>query len=168
MILLIGVLLGVLFNALSPRGVKLLGPVPGSSADGIEEIALDEVWALYRERKAVFVDARSAEEFAAGHIPGALLLPKDDFDEVLSSWTTLVPFDTLLITYCGGGSCDSSHDVAEWMKEEGYSKVKVFRDGWEKWKGAGYPAEGDSKEGKKAERERQAPSSRGDPGPGEG
>lgn len=164
-ILLFGALLGVIYNTFSPRGIDLLGPVPRPDANGIEELGLDEVWALYTERKGVFVDARSAEEFAAGRIPGALLLTKDDFDQALSSWTALIPFDTLLITYCGGGSCDSSRDVAELLKEEGYLQVKVFRDGWEKWKLAGYPVEGNSQKGKTTKTDRQADSSLDDAGP---
>ena len=135
-----GAVLGVLFNAVSPRGIELLGPVPARHAMGIEELKLKDAWALHKARTGVFVDARSAEEFGAGHIPGALLLPKDDFEEALSSWKALIPFDTLLIPYCGKG-CDSSWDVAELLKEEGYSEVKVFYGGWDKWKGAGYPVE---------------------------
>jgi rhodanese-related sulfurtransferase len=165
LIVLTGALLGVLSNALSPRGLGLLGPVPRPDTKGIEEVGLDEVWVLHRERKAIFVDARSAEEFAAGHIPGALLLPKEDFEEALSSWTTLIPFDTLLVTYCGGGSCETSRDVAELLKEEGYTQVKVFWGGWEKWREAGYPAEGDSPKGKKTKGGGQTSSSRSDTGP---
>lgn len=147
-ICLAGAILGVLFNALSPRGIDLLGPVPHRKAEGIGELRLEEAWALHKERTGVFVDARSAEEFSAGHIPGALLLPLDDFDEAVSSWTDLIPLETLLITYCAGAGCDSSWDVAELLKEEGYSQIKVFFGGWEQWKGAGYPVEKDELKGK--------------------
>ena len=140
-ICLAGAILGVLFNAVSPRGIGLLGPVPHREAKGISELELEEAWAVHQEGTGVFVDARSAKEFAAGHIPGALLLPLDDFDEAVSSWTDLIPPETLLITYCAGAGCDSSWDVAELLKEEGYSRVKVFFGGWEQWKGAGYPVE---------------------------
>jgi rhodanese-related sulfurtransferase len=147
-ICLAGAILGVLFNALSPGGIGLLGPVPHREAKGIGELELEEAWALHQKGTGVFVDARSAKEFAAGHIPGALLLPLDDFDEAVSSWTDLIPPETLLITYCAGAGCDSSWDVAELLKEEGYSRVKVFFGGWEQWKGAGYPVEEEAPAGK--------------------
>jgi rhodanese-related sulfurtransferase len=76
-----------------------------------------------------------------------LLLPPDDFDEAVSSWTDLIPLETLLITYCAGAGCDSSWDVAELLEEEGYSRVKVFFGGWQEWKGAGYPVEKDEQTG---------------------
>ena len=148
MICLAGAVFGVLFNAVSPRGIDLLGPVPHRQAEGIGELGLKEAWALHKESAGVFVDARSAEEFRAGHIPGALLLPLDDFDEAVSSWTDLIPLETLLITYCAGAGCDSSWDVAELLKEEGYLRVKVFFGGWEQWKDAGYPVEKEEQTGK--------------------
>lgn len=140
-ICLVGAGLGLLINAFSPQGIPLLGPVPAPHKKGIEQIALERVWALFQVKKGVFVDARSAEEFRAGHIPGALLLPLDAFEETVSSWTNLIPADTLLITYCSGEGCESSTDVAALLVEEGYSQVKVFFGGWEHWKRAGYPVE---------------------------
>jgi rhodanese-related sulfurtransferase len=160
MICLAGAVIGVLFNAVSPRGIDLLGPVPHREVKGIGELGLEEAWDLHKERTGVFVDARSAEEFGAGHIPGALLLPLDDFDEAVSSWTDLIPLETLLITYCDGAGCDSSLDVAELLKEEGYSQVKVFFGGWEKWKGAGYPVEKEGQTGKEPEGVSQLQSNR--------
>jgi rhodanese-related sulfurtransferase len=159
-----GLVLGVLFNAVSPRGIPLFGPVPARQVKGIEELRLEEAWALHKERKGVFVDSRSAEEFGAGHIPGALLLPKEGFDDAISSWKALIPFDTLLIPYCGEG-CDSSWDVAELLKEEGYSRIKVFYGGWDKWKGAGYPVERVAHEAMEPEGEARLHSNRDVQGP---
>jgi rhodanese-related sulfurtransferase len=137
--------LGILVNAVSPRGIPLLGPVPLRGGNGIEEIPLEEAWALHKEGRGVFVDARSAKEYRAGHIPRALLLSPDAFEETVSSWKDLLPADTLLITYCGGEGCESSRDVAALLIEEGYRRVKVFFGGWEQWKKAGYPVENRSK-----------------------
>lgn len=149
MICLTGAVFGVLFNAVSPRGIDLLGPVPHREVEGIGRLGLEDALALHKERAGIFVDARSAEEFGAGHIPGALLLPPDDFDGAVASWKDLVPLETLLITYCAGAGCDSSLDVAELLKEEGYSRVKVFFGGWEQWKGAGYPVQEEEQTGGK-------------------
>jgi rhodanese-related sulfurtransferase len=160
-ICLVGAGLGLLVNAISPRGLPLLGPVPAFDTKGIERIALEEAWALFREDKGVFVDARSAEEFRAGHIPRALLLPLHAFEETVSSWTNLIPADTLLITYCSGEECESSTDVAALLVEEGYSQVKVLFGGWEHWKRAGYPVETVGQKGPKPDRDSRLHSNRG-------
>lgn len=142
--------LGILVNAASPWGIPLLGPLPATDNEGIADIELGEAWALCNEGKALFVDARSPEEFRAGHIPGALLLPVDDFEETVASRRSLIPLETLLITYCAGEGCDSSREVAALLVEEGYSQVKVFFGGWEDWKRAGYPVEKGSSRGERA------------------
>jgi rhodanese-related sulfurtransferase len=142
--------LGVLVNAVSPWGIPLLGPVPAGYNEGVTGIELGEAWALYSEGNASFVDARSPQEFCAGHIPGALSLTLDDFEETVASWKNLIPLETLLVTYCSGEGCDSSREVAVLLVEEGYSQVKVFFGGWEHWKEAGYPVEKESSEGERA------------------
>lgn len=139
--------LGIFVNALSSRGIPLFGPVPEGGRGGIAEVDLKQAWALYQEGKAVFVDARSPREYRAGHIPRAFLLSQDTFEEAASSWRSLVPLDTPVITYCSGEGCDSSKEVAALLIDAGYSRVKVFFGGWEEWKRAGYPVEKDSSGG---------------------
>lgn len=139
--------LGLLVNAVSPLGIPLFGPVPAPVWEGIEGIGLEAVWALYQKGEGTFVDARSPQEFHAGHIPRALLLSKDTFEASIESWKALVPRETLLITYCAGAGCESSREVAALLMEEGYTRVKVFFGGWEKWHRAGYPVEKSAPEG---------------------
>jgi hydroxyacylglutathione hydrolase len=141
--------LGVLVNAISPWGIPLFGPVSTGDVEGIADIGLGEAWALCNQGKAVFVDARSPEEYRAGHIPGALLLTLDDFEETVATWRNLIPSETLLIAYCSGEGCESSREVAALLAEEGYTRVKVFFGGWEHWTGAGYPVEKGSSGGKR-------------------
>ncbi len=87
---------------------------------------------------ACFVDARSAEEYAEGHIPGATSLP---FDDVFKDPEKAKQLDThgraVVITYCGGGDCDLSRNLAFSLIEAGHKKVLVFMGGMPGWKDAG-------------------------------
>ena len=85
------------------------------------------------------MDARSREEFCEGHIPGAQLLTQDDFDQEILRFSEIVPHDTLLVTYCSGEACGSSKEVADLLIDAGYTNVKIFFGGWEKWKLKGCP-----------------------------
>lgn len=160
LICLVGASLGILVNAVSPRGLPLWGPVPVRDTAGIGEVGLQEAWGLYQERQGLFVDARSRAEFRAGRIPGALLLSLDTFQETVSSWRGLIPSDTLLIAYCSSAGCESSWEVALLLKEEGYSRVMVFQGGWEDWKGAGYPMETAQHKGTERQVDSRLPSNR--------
>lgn len=161
LICLVGAGLGLLVNAVSPRGIPLIGPIPASHKVGIEEIAPEEAWALFQEKKGTFVDARSADDFRAGHIPGALLFPLHAFEETLSLWRNLISADTLLIIYCSGEGCEASRDVAALLKEVGYSRVKVLLGGWEQWKRAGYSVETVGQKALEPERDSRLHSKRG-------
>ena len=87
---------------------------------------------------ALFVDARSAAEYAEGHIPGAVNLP---FDDVFRNPDKAKALDTkgraIIITYCGGGDCDLSRNLAFSLIDAGRRKVLVFLDGVPGWKEGG-------------------------------
>ena len=76
------------------------------------DITLTQAKALY-DQGTMFVDARSAEEFAVKHIEGAISLPLDAFSggkrpEALE----ILDPGARVVIYCGGGDCHASHDVA--------------------------------------------------------
>jgi 3-mercaptopyruvate sulfurtransferase SseA len=88
---------------------------------------------------AVFVDARSAEEYAEGHIPGAISLP---FDDVFKDPDKAKNFDSggkPIITYCSGGDCELSKSLATSFIDNGHKKVLVFMGGMPGWKDPGNP-----------------------------
>jgi len=105
------------------------------------EVKLPNVKKFFDAGAAVFVDAREASEYSAGHIAGALSVP---FDDAVAKPALLEPFKQAgrpLILYCSGGDCELSKDLARNMVAEGIRKVLVFTDGFPAWAAAGYPVE---------------------------
>ncbi|MCL6449408.1 MAG: rhodanese-like domain-containing protein [Armatimonadetes bacterium] len=47
----------------------------------------------------------------------------------------------MLVTYCDGGECDLSVELAKELIDRGYSNVFVFGEGYPGWEEAGYPVE---------------------------
>ena len=96
----------------------------------------------YFDAGAVFlVDAREPEEYAEGHIAGAINLP---FDHVITDPERLEGLDPEgkpIVTYCGGGSCELSLNLAWELIRTGQSRVLVFMGGYPEWESAGYPIE---------------------------
>lgn len=92
-----------------------------------------------------FVDVREESEFAAGHVPGARLVPRG-FLEVKADlahpkrdpW--LGDRDRKLLLYCGGGQ--RSVLATRTLQEMGFSQVASLREGWAGWTKRGYPTEG--------------------------
>ena len=119
-----------------PGAAAPAGPAVPDSKEPIEAHSAF-VKQLYDAKSALFLDARSAEEFAEGHIPGAKNLPFDDVFKNPDRLKGLGPLDRPIVTYCGGGDCDLSKSLAFSLVDAGYRKVLVFMDGVPGWKNSG-------------------------------
>jgi rhodanese-related sulfurtransferase len=82
----------------------------------------------------LWVDARPEEDFARGHIPGAMLLNEDEWDAQLRTFLTAWSPERKIVVYCSAQSCNASHAVAERLRNEaGLKDVHVLEGGWEGW-----------------------------------
>lgn len=100
-----------------------------------DSILLSEVW--QSKQSVLWVDARSIEDYTLGHIPGAVRLTEDDWNELLPDLLKEWNPDSMVVVYCGSRSCRASEEVAKRLREEvGLKGVFVLHGGWETWKGA--------------------------------
>ena len=82
----------------------------------------------------MWVDARPDTQFQAGHIPNAIQLNEDRWDELLSRMLGVWSPDRRVIVYCSSQSCAASHEVAKRLRENaGLKDVYVLKGGWETW-----------------------------------
>jgi rhodanese-related sulfurtransferase len=85
-------------------------------------------------KDALWIDARADADYARAHIPGAISLNEDRWDDllpaVLDQWNPTMK----VVVYCSSLSCQTSHDVARRLREQaGMSNVFVLKGGWETW-----------------------------------
>lgn len=100
----------------------------------------DEISVQEAERlgpQALWLDARPDAQFEAAHVPGAIQLNEDRWNELLpvalKEWS---PARTTVV-YCSSQSCGASREVAERLrKEAGLKQVFVLDGGWESWQAA--------------------------------
>jgi len=89
-------------------------------------------------KTVLWVDARPDAEFARGHIPGALALNEDRWDDLLPG--LLDHWDTTrkIVVYCSSLSCQTSRDVARRLRQdESLPNVFILQGGWEAWQKRG-------------------------------
>ncbi len=100
-------------------------------------VANDEVTiqdALAWGESLLWVDARPDAEFETKHIPGALSLNEDRWNELLPQVLTTWAPEKRIVVYCSSQSCAASHEVARRLREEaGLKNVFVLHGGWEAW-----------------------------------
>lgn len=92
---------------------------------------------LINREKAVVVDVRSAEEFAAGHVVGAKNVPLDELESRLPGMVKNKALPVIL--FCASGA-RSSRAVAI-AKKLGYEQVQSLGGGLKAWKEANLPVE---------------------------
>jgi len=83
------------------------------------------------------VDVREQDEYAAGHLPGALHLSKGVIERDIEK--NMADPEAVIVCYCGGGS--RSALAAESLRRMGYTSVISMAGGMRDWKAAGYPVE---------------------------
>jgi rhodanese-related sulfurtransferase len=86
----------------------------------------------------LWIDARPDADFAKAHIPGALALNEDRWDDllpaVLDHWEDHWDANRKIVVYCSSLSCQTSRDVARRLREEGnLPNVFILEGGWESW-----------------------------------
>lgn len=104
-------------------------------------ISLADAAKLFTEKAAVFIDARSNEDFRKGHIQGAKSLPWQDVDQRFIEIAEDISPDATIITYCDGETCELSHDLALFLIDMGFKDVKVLVNGWSVWQETSLPVE---------------------------
>ena len=131
-------------NGLRSDGIPWVGDWSAASSattdDGLGlEISLEEAQILFFTKEAVFLDARSPEAYARGHIEGARNLPWVFFEERAPAVLADISKETPIVTYCDGEGCALSAELAVALMARGYDQVKVLANGWSVWVENGLP-----------------------------
>lgn len=109
--------------------------VLAGSAFGGEPIAPRQLAARLAGANApLVIDVRTPEEFAQGHVPGAVLIPHDQLAQRLAE----IPADRELVLYCHSGR---RAILAERVLNENGRQVSQLDGSWLGWQAAGLPSE---------------------------
>jgi rhodanese-related sulfurtransferase len=102
----------------------------------IHEIPLQDAERAIQQAD-VLIDVREADEFAAGHLPGAVLVPRGLLEFKLSGTPALSSRDLKVVLYCKtSGRAALS---AQAMQSMGYLNVTSIAGGYDAWAAAGKP-----------------------------
>jgi rhodanese-related sulfurtransferase/DNA-binding transcriptional ArsR family regulator len=102
--------------------------------DALEPISRAELVERAGRGEVVILDVRPTEEFAAGHIPGALSVPLDQLDAALSR----LPKRARIVAYCRGPYCVLAPQAVQRLRVNGFNALRLV-DGMPEWRLAGLP-----------------------------
>ena len=104
--------------------------------DELEPVPAREVLERLRKGLVTVLDVRPAEEYAAGHLPGAINVPV----EKLAAYLSKLPKRKEVVAYCRGPYCLMSFDAVEKLRRHGF-KARRMEDGYPEWRAAGLPVD---------------------------
>lgn len=107
-----------------------------SGVDGMEPIGRKSLLDRAKRGEAIVVDVRPAEEFAAGHVAGALSIPLSALEARLSE----IPADREVVAYCRGPYCVLAAEAVRELRARGFRAVR-FEEGYPEWRDSGFPVE---------------------------
>lgn len=102
--------------------------------DAMEPVSRTELRKRLKDGLVTVLDVRSAEEFALGHIPGAINIPVAELKRRLVE----LPKKQEIVAYCRGAYCVMAFDAVGTLRESGF-KSRRLEDGMPEWRAAGLP-----------------------------
>jgi ArsR family transcriptional regulator len=102
--------------------------------DDIEAVSRTELLERSRAGTVTILDVRPEDEFALGHLPGALNIPLRELEVRLGE---LHPRQEI-VAYCRGSYCVLSYEAVAKLRARGF-KARRLEDGLPEWRAAGMP-----------------------------
>ncbi|MCU7836300.1 MAG: metalloregulator ArsR/SmtB family transcription factor [gamma proteobacterium symbiont of Taylorina sp.] len=104
--------------------------------DDLEAVPATELLGRVRDGLVTVLDVRPAEEFEAGHVPGAINIPLSELEEHLGQLDTKQE----VVAYCRGPHCVLAFDAVVRLRQKGITAYRM-EAGFPEWKSAGLPIE---------------------------
>ncbi|MDP3740029.1 MAG: metalloregulator ArsR/SmtB family transcription factor [Hyphomonadaceae bacterium] len=106
--------------------------------DAMEPVSRTELRKRFKEGLVTVLDVRPADEFADGHIPGAINIPVGELKKRLSE----LPRKQEVVAYCRGAFCVMAFEAVALLRTSGF-KSRRLEDGLPEWRAAGLPVASD-------------------------
>lgn len=137
-ILLVSAGVAVFVNTVSPRKIPWVQAWSNhieaqAYTQQIPVLPLSTALEFHHSGIALFVDVRSTDEYAAGHISEAISLPFQRLDAHVDTLVELASSNRPLVVYCSNRKCDDALMLAIELRNIGAQDLWLFVDGFEIW-----------------------------------
>jgi rhodanese-related sulfurtransferase len=102
--------------------------------DDMEPVSREELLRRAKDGLVTVLDVRPADEYAAGHLPGAVNIQSSELGKRLKE----IPKDHEVIAYCRGAYCVLSFEAVAELRKKGFN-ARRLEEGYPEWQAAGLP-----------------------------
>jgi len=118
----------VCLSAIPVQPVQAGEPFPSASQVTVPTLEARDLQTLIKKKQRFFlIDVRQPDEFAAGHIDGAILMPLDKLPNTYRQ----IPKGVKLVVYCRSGH--RSAEAVAFLRDHGYGKAVSLAGGYSAW-----------------------------------
>ncbi len=107
-----------------------------AGVDALEPVSATQLLVRARKGLVTVLDVRPAEEYAAGHVQGAVNIPIAELEKRLKE----LPRRKEVVAYCRGPYCLMSYNAVALLRKKGL-RSRRLQDGMPEWRMAGLPVE---------------------------
>lgn len=107
-----------------------------NARDELEPVSREALLERSRRGLVTVLDVRPEDEYALGHLPGAINIPLAELEARLAE----IDPDQEIIAYCRGRYCVLSYEAVAALRARGFN-VRRLEDGLPEWRAAGLPVE---------------------------
>ena len=134
----IGLIVAICLGAVSVQLPAAEPATAPANRSALHKLSVEEFDAARKIDGAIVLDVRSPEEFAAGHVPGAINVPvtgkgSEAFDKKIAD----LPKDKPILVHCRSGP--RATKACAQMAGKGFANLSLFPGGWVAWSEAGKP-----------------------------
>lgn len=106
------------------------------SKDSLEAVSVSELMDRMHQGLVTIVDVRPVDEYAAGHLQGAINVPLSELEKHLDD----LPSDQEIVAYCRGPFCVLAFEAVSQLRKRGLN-ARRLETGFPEWKVSGFPVE---------------------------
>src|SRR5712692_2550101 len=114
-----------------------------SNRDSMQPVSREELLEKSRAGVVTVLDVRPPDEFALGHLPGAVNIPLRELEARLADLDRSLE----IVAYCRGPYCVLSYEAVAALRTKGF-KARRLEDGFPEWRAAGLPRSEERRVGK--------------------
>jgi len=110
-------------------------PKKAMSGELPETVGHEAMKEIVEKGEAIILDARPELFHRLGHIPSALSLPRDEFEQGYKAIKEILEANKnrQLVIYCANDTCKDAELVCEALKKLGYTRILIYVGGWSEW-----------------------------------
>ncbi len=96
-------------------------------------LSFSDIERIHKNKEALFIDARTVEEYEEGHIPDAMNIPVELGRSKKMELLNQLSKNLQIIVYCENSQCSMAERLAKEIQYLQFKYVAVYEGGWDEW-----------------------------------